>query len=513
MSTPQPKVKKSSWKRKESALAALPIKENSWPPWAIELLPLAEISFAANALEIADALATAAETELGARFEGTGSQFLALLDLPTERFAVVRRACPEFFDGANACIATVLGRNYPDASLPAIEGDVAARTLVLLLRTMQRGGTKVSTHVKAVHYWLAKLREPALAFPTEVLEEHVRGALADSAECSSFIRADWQMIPTERTETLTAFVRQMFEWGIATPCLPTEYELPDRAPWPVEKLEPVASGLLEQAADFVEGIHMPLSLSRGDVTIALVQRLRQLLVRILDATSRNDGLTAEVLLRCHADTALQLRWLLLKDDEALFERFKSRSDGAERERIDRVRRMYESNDTMTPDIERGLNEAYRALAMHSGRWPELFEVVYGPWSEVASGRMLRELPSWETCAITTAWYSGSDAVHGSWRHLKKYAVERCTNAFHLGHYVCTNCETKSAGLIPVIAALRIMIEALRDLFTWLARATGEKEPEYSDRLREIDSHLTNWWNEHWIDGKLHWHDSEEVAKA
>jgi hypothetical protein len=503
--------KKRRYKQKKSELSDLPIKLNSWPPWAAELLPLVEVSFRPDALKIAERLASTYEPIFGERCEGTGSQFLKMLSLDTDRFKKLREAAPEYFDGLNKCIASALNLNYPDGSLADIDRDTVTATLVKVFRACGEGNTKASTRAKALHFWLARLRSPAKTEPVDLLQEHLRGALNGQPEMEASLRASWLMIPTTQEEKLTEFAARLFRFGLQTPCLPTQYTLPERPAWPVDALQPVLQELLDSCDNIVFGVFIPLTKARGDVTIALVQRLHHLSSRIADATSRNDGLTAEILMRCLADTCISLRWLLLKGDDALFEQFKERSMASERERLEKVRRSMEGVDSgVSEEASKALRQAYAELSWHLGKWPELLDVVFGPWSDVSTSAMLRELPGWENSPLHMCWESGGDAVHGSWRNLRKYSVDRCTNAFHLSHYIATMHDTKSAGIVPVIAAIGICIEGLQDVLTWLREFAPEAADDMRDRIGKQEQILREWIQEHWTGKGYRWHDAVEA---
>jgi hypothetical protein len=347
------------------------------------------------------------------------------------------------------------------------------------------------------------LNNPELLEPRDVKFDRLRSYMNGNESDGGHVRIFWSMLSgSDAFKPLDEWALRVYAWGLETPCMPTNDSPPPRPAWPIPALAPVSEVLLSLYGA-VGSLYVPLDGARGDIILAVVERLRQLTVRIMDRTHDDDGLTAEILTRCVADSALQVRWLIWKDDDALYAQFKERSYGNERERIERVHKEVAATAGIPEEFRRGLSRSYAELAADFGTWPELLDVVYGPWSDKASGTMLRELPKWEESAIGHAWYSGGDAIHGSWRNLRKYSMERCTNALHLSHSVVTDSPTKSAGIVPVIASFIMGFEVLDDVFKLYPPPL---DMELQVRLDETRRILSEWVATHLTSDGFRWFD-------
>jgi hypothetical protein len=456
---------RSRYKVKKSRLSAVPIQALRWPAWMPELLPLADVVMEDGAFERAERIAAAIEAQTDKPFDGSASAVLPLMKLSAEEFTKIRAGAAPFFDGFNEAFLPTLGYPYPDGSQKVIDHETAVRTIVYVARCLSDEGTRLATRMRAVHFWLNNLRNDEKVANADEVRATFRAYMDGDESRGPMIRNWSKMLMLKGAQRPSdLWMATVYSWGMETPCMPTEYELPERPAWPMPSLVPIAEAVLEMLSQST-GLMAPMDLAKADVTIALLERARQLTTRILDQTHNNDGLTAEILLRCLADTGLQFRWLVLKNDPNLYAQFKERSHATQFDQIEALRKEYEETVDIPAFVERGLATAHRQLNEDSGGWPALLDVVYGPWSDKSSGSMLKELPDWQTSAITQAWHRGGDAIHGSWRSLSKYSVERCLNTLHLRHSVATDSETKSAGIVPVLAALRIGAEMIADMTT------------------------------------------------
>jgi hypothetical protein len=144
---------------------------------------------------------------------------------------------------------------------------------------------------------------------------------------------------------------------------------------------------------------------------------------------------------------------------------------------------------------------YAAVTEKLGRWPELLDVVYGPWAQQSTSSMAREIDP----LLETFFQRASDSAHGSWRSIEKFHLSRCANPLHPAHYVPPSGPRRSAGIIPCISALLQCVDLLLAIYAY-AGISGRGV----DQMQATRADLRTWITNHQSQvGIFDWEDVAE----
>lgn len=182
--------------------------------------------------------------------------------------------------------------------------------------------------------------------------------------------------------------------------------------------------------------------------------------------------------------------MLKQGDWTVFLKYKEHSDGQEKHAIDTLRSAI--GDAGPDDLKQSVSAEYGKLHRQSGRWPELMDVTLGPWNDLSIAQMARELGPDDESKYTLFFGRASEAVHGSWRNLRRFHLDECVNPLHNGHYLSADNRPRSAGVTPAIGALILASEAIVEALRVLA-------PLEADELVEAESimkRMAEWVVDH-----------------
>ncbi len=209
------------------------------------------------------------------------------------------------------------------------------------------------------------------------------------------------------------------------------------------------------------------------------------------------------MIRCLANTAVQMKWLLQKNDSSMYQQFQERSQGAEKGLLDDLRERMLKSSIKPESAEQLVGAEYADLFDRAGRWPELFDVVYGPWSDISTTKMFKELPDTEESFLAfSTWVRASDSVYGAWRSVEKYQLSECENALHVGHHHAIQGGPVTGGITHVLSSMLIPIDALNAYADRYPQLDGLAEAVERQRVA-----LHQWIVSHQQkDGSFIWHD-------
>src|SRR5947209_3478196 len=506
MSTTSGQAKKGGKKRKtrvkKSILADLNTREINWRDWGpqfVALLPLLDSkTVAADFARLRESV----QKYTGRAFDGTVASWREVSAVDATSIAMVRHENPQFFAGSNTALFKLVGFATPTVDDPAhIETltpkDVAG--LVLAYKRLEGPRTVDSTKVKAL--WLIALTED------DDLSATCEAYLGGDSTLGGYVRASWSgQIAVRDLQPNVDWAAEFISWGLEnTPCVVSPYEPPERPPWPVEPLEPIAETLdviIENVLNVSNGPAADRAVA--DTLTGLVARLRDLSRLVRHQAARNDGMAAEIVLGCSADTAVQMKCLLFRDDRAMYEQFQERSQGSEKGLLDDLRERLVLSGAKPEFADKLVDAEYADLFSRAGRWPELFDVVYGPWSDISTTKMFKELPDTDESFLAFAtWIRSSDTVHGAWRSIEKYQLTKCANPFHVGHHHAIAGGPVGGGITHVLSSMLIPIDALGGYADRYPQLDGLAEAVERQRIalhQWVASHQRN-------DGSFRWHDS------
>jgi hypothetical protein len=508
MSTTGGQKKKRGKKRgprvKKSVLSGLNMREVNWRDWApqfVALLPLLDSKTIAADFAC---LRESVTKYTGRVFDGTVASWREVSAAEATSIAMVRHENPQFFAGTNAALFKLFGFPTPTVDDPAhVEAlttkDVAG--LVVAYKRLDGPRTVDSTKVKAL--WLLGITDD------DHLAAICEAYLGGDTTLGGDVRASWSgQVGARDLQPNVEWAAEFILWGLEkTPCVVAPYDPPERPPWPVKALEPIAETVDVIIGNVLNVSNEPAAdRAVADTLTGMIARLRDLGRLVRHHAARNDGMAAEIMLRCLADTAVQMKWLLFKNDPAMFQQFQERSQGSEKGLLDALRERLVKSGAKPEFADKLVDAEYADLFSRSGRWPELFDVVYGPWSDISTTKMFKELPDTEESFLAfTTWTRSSDTVHGAWRSIEKFQLTKCANPFHVGHHHAISDGPVTGGITHVLSSMLIPIDALG--------AYADRYPQLDGLAEDVERQriaLHQWVASHQLkdDGSFIWHDPE-----
>ena len=456
--------KRRRFKVKESAFTGLTVGETSWHDWRIELLLLAELAAREDGIDRAIRLFDSIEEHTGGRFDGSMSSWREISDAAPAGLVIVRSENPAFFFGLTNALLSLFNLTVAllDGTTPGCTPAEIAR-LGLLIDCANSGRSRLSTRMKAVHLLLSAKSRSANEESAEA-EGDARAVFAtDEPNVAGSVRARWLAMRAMSRGINLDYVAAFTEVCLEMPCGEIVYTPPKRRPWPMKGLTDIADRVRLSLRKLLEDPHPTIPIDQGDVIFGSLVRIGDLLDRVLAASADDDGLAAEIFLRSLTDSIIQLRWLLLRNDDANFTKFKEHSLAQERDALERVVDELEKTGMSKEEAWSLIRRDYAELAERLGKWPELLDVVYGPWSEQSTSSMAREIDPF----LAGIFQRASDASHGSWRSIEKYHLSRCSNPLHPAHHVPPSGSRRSAGIVPCITALMQCTDLLLAVYGYI----------------------------------------------
>lgn len=198
--------------------------------------------------------------------------------------------------------------------------------------------------------------------------------------------------------------------------------------------------------------------SVASVTLGLGGRVWRMMHHIIDLSGAGNGEMAEIALRCQCDSHFTLLWLLDQNDPRLFRRFVEYSSGKDKALLEYIRAMEDKKDARLKTYKSSMERELTADIWSEGIWEQLVAEERGAWTNASTHDMAKAIGQERTYKIVFS--RSSDIVHGSWRALKRYHLQKCLNPLHKFHWIPYGGPTHDAGLTPIVWGMTHAIEAL-----------------------------------------------------
>ncbi len=323
-----------------------------------------------------------------------------------------------------------------------------------------RGGR--ATRAKLVHLMLLN---PGLRGFHSLNKENLAPILATKDDAlpqdttPGQVRASWGALRGMKGSALSEWsVNFSLQGSRATPCM----RPPEKAA--VDTVEPDAE--LAHVVDELDRLWRSVVMSEprhdirrvASVTLGLMGRVWRMTHHIIDLSKIGNGEMAEIALRCQCDTYLTLLWLIKQNDPALFQRFVEYSSGKDKTLLEYVRTMEHKDDPKLKDYKATMERDLSSDIWREGIWEQLVAEERGAWTNATAHDMAKDIG--REHAYKIVFSRASDIVHGSWRALKRYHLQRCLNPLHQRHRIPYVGPTHDAGLTPVVWGIMNALEAL-----------------------------------------------------
>jgi hypothetical protein len=217
--------------------------------------------------------------------------------------------------------------------------------------------------------------------------------------------------------------------------------------------------------------------SVAEVIIGFISRITGLCLDTIELVEIHKGEFAEAALRLIYESRVKFLWLIFKQDQILIQRFREYKVGRDKFMVENIKRAVDKDKKGSEKIIESINEEYEKTLYSEGK--EDYDVAEerGDVFEKKLLDLALELDPNEV-----VWYEGvyqrtSDIIHGNWRIIEKYHLERSLNPIQNGLLNFSKNRNKFAGVLPAFLALMLATDSLIRYF--------ELEPELFEKKQEV----------------------------
>jgi hypothetical protein len=201
----------------------------------------------------------------------------------------------------------------------------------------------------------------------------------------------------------------------------------------------------------------------AEVFMGFVARQQYLAGKIVEQELRHEGEIAESTLRLLYENRVKVLWLASKKDIDTFQQYREYKVGREKMFAD----YFQQNLTGTEMGKRffeQIEQDFDVIMRSEGVEDYDLSVEKGDAFEKTVREMADELGGDETLFYVSIYKRTSDIVHGNWRILERYHLERSLNPVHNGRMRYSRSKDKYAGLLPAYAGLLLSFNLLIKFF-------------------------------------------------
>jgi len=289
--------------------------------------------------------------------------------------------------------------------------------------------------------------------------------------------------------------------------LPTRVELPapilaDRSKSAGRKLDELSFDLFKETAGVLivcghiivtyENIEQPVFERNQAICLGFLVRIVKFMKAILAILSHGDELGEVILglLRCIGESAVNARFLMLKNDPAIFDQFVKVSLGPERELFDTIQKNIAARDGQPLSVETRMLASIERLCRVSGVKIEEVPSKHAEWG----GNMRKRI---EALGLEGAYAMvqriPSHAIHGTWSDLAMHHLVEEDGGFSPKF---EESSVDSRYLAPICMFVLSAAEKYCDVYL---AANPETKPlidrvqDLTDRLQKVNSAHEEWY--------------------
>ena len=201
------------------------------------------------------------------------------------------------------------------------------------------------------------------------------------------------------------------------------------------------------------------------------------------------GESVQALNRCIIESAVNLRYLLNKDDTAVYDRFVNNSLAGERELYDFIQENIKARDGEEFLVEQSMLKSIMEVCERSGVKPEEIDVKAGSWGGSFRNRLIALGYDWP--AYTALERIPSHAIHGDWVDLFKNHLLYTSEGYEPNYdHLTTDGELLSPVSIFVVDAA---LEYLNKYFEGdVVEPLFQRLSSVQERLGMVESARHDW---------------------
>jgi hypothetical protein len=299
-------------------------------------------------------------------------------------------------------------------------------------------------------------------------------------ECAN-VRATWGGMQGCKDERVTPWVKRFWGFGLDTPCFSsTERKGRDRIRLSrqlkilIRKIDRLWKSIVASGPKHER-------LFQGDVVMGLTCRVWCFMHHIVDASAAGNGEMAEVAARCQWDSTITLEWLIKNNDTELFGQYRTYSAGKAKASLERLRGNEDKYGGQEL-AERLKGTFQKEIQDDVGIWEQLVNEERGGWTKEGTHEMADDLS--KLTEYETFFRRLSDIVHGTWRALERYHLQKCLNPLHGRHYVGWTGATHDAGVIIVHFGVNMAVRVIKGVIDYMGLAAESKWEKCINKIEQ-----------------------------
>lgn len=213
--------------------------------------------------------------------------------------------------------------------------------------------------------------------------------------------------------------------------------------------------------DRFKEINLFIYLSRpiAEVLMGFISRISSLSIDVINLVENHRGEIAEATLRMIYESRVKFLWLIKKQDPNLIYRFREYKIGREKLFRDKIKEKANISED-TEEIVNALEGEYQKVLKSEGVDDYYIGTERGDVFEIDLAKMTDDLGEDERMLYDIIYKRTSDIVHGNWRVIEKYHLDRSLNPMHNGLLFYNNNNNKFAGALPAFLALILATDTL-----------------------------------------------------
>ncbi|MFZ2782967.1 MAG: DUF5677 domain-containing protein [Sediminibacterium sp.] len=234
--------------------------------------------------------------------------------------------------------------------------------------------------------------------------------------------------------------------------------------------------------------------SVAEVMMGFIARQQYLFEKVIEQEQRHEGEIAESTLRLLYESRLKFLWMITKQDVDAIRQYREYRAGRENLFVEHAREQTEQYPEFA-HIYKELREGLHEVMKEEGVEDYLLGTEKGDPFEKNVKSMADDLGEKEQMYYFSIYKRTSDTIHGNWRILEKYHLDRSINPAHNGLLRYSHEKEQFAGFLPSYLALLLSIEMLLKFF--------ELHPDILKKNRRLNRSLltmkTTTWKSYMVE--------------
>lgn len=197
----------------------------------------------------------------------------------------------------------------------------------------------------------------------------------------------------------------------------------------------------------------------GEVFMGFIGRLHYLTIKIIEQEERHEGEIAEGTLRLLYENRVKFLWLNKQQDFESIQTYREYKVGREKEFLDYLKERIKANPDLNLKTE-AIEETLKRFMQNEGVDEYKLANEKGDAFEKKVKDMADDLGDDEALQYFAIYKRTSDVVHGNWRIVEKFHLERSLNPAQDNLLRYKSSKNSFAGFLPSYLAMLVSTDAL-----------------------------------------------------